>query len=184
MKTLLVYATAHGSTAEIARYITNILKECGVTIDLANVKDIETLQGYDAYIFGTAIHNGAWLQELTLMLRKDGKNLKSSPVYLFMTCMRVLEQYGSDHVNEFYVNPDIIHSLNIRNTTAFAGKLDLSSIDWNERWTLAARYDGTTWPSSFDGDYRDWSKIHRWANLIAEDLQKVEKALSSQPMTS
>jgi menaquinone-dependent protoporphyrinogen IX oxidase len=64
--------------------------------------------------------------------------------------------------------------LDVRQVAVFPGKLDLEATDWQERWTLAARYDGHTWPSGFDGDFRDWDKVRTWAGEIARELLAVK----------
>ncbi|MBL8157338.1 MAG: hypothetical protein JNM70_24410 [Anaerolineae bacterium] len=74
------------------------------------------------------------------------------------------------------MEPQLLAPLNVRDKAALAGKLDLQSVDWNERWTLAARYDGETWPSSFDGDFRDWEKVKAWAEKVAQDLKGAKKS--------
>ncbi|MBL8119538.1 MAG: hypothetical protein JNJ78_18560 [Anaerolineae bacterium] len=81
-----------------------------------------------------------------------------------------------EHVLEFYTVPEFMSKLNVRAITAFAGKLDLQNVDWHERWTLSARYDGSSWPSNFDGDFRDWDKIRAWANQIVQDIKTLEIA--------
>lgn len=179
MKVLLVYASVHGSTAEIAQRIAGELRARNVEVDVFSVLDVQGIDGYDAYIFGTPIHGGNWLPEIATLLRKSARRLAGKPVYLWVSCIRVMEQYGFEHVMEYYMQPEVLQKLNLRDKTAFAGKLDLSSVDWGERWTLSARYDGTTWPTNFDGDFRDWAKIDAWAKHIAQDLEQLKAAKTS-----
>lgn len=170
MKVLLAYATSHGSSTEIAQWIGRVLQEKGLTTTVAKVEEINTVEGYDACILGSPIYAGAWLPELTTFLTTFAKNLAAKPLYLWVACIRVMEENGVEHVLEFYLNHDLLRDIRVREATAFSGKLNLSGIDWNERWTLAARYDGGTWPSSFDGDFRDWEKIRAWAEKVADEL--------------
>jgi menaquinone-dependent protoporphyrinogen oxidase len=169
MNVLLAYATAHGSTAEMAEKIGDVLRARGLNVVVAPIQDVQHLDGYDAFVFGSAVHAGTWLPELTTYLRKSLSTIGARPVYFWISCIRVMEHDGLQHVMEFYMIPEILNELNVRDKMAFAGKLDLDSVDWNERWTLAARYDGSTWPNNFVGDFRDWKKIEDWANRIAED---------------
>jgi menaquinone-dependent protoporphyrinogen oxidase len=175
MKVLLGYASAHGSTAEIAKEIGQIVKGYGLDVTVEPIQDVQNIESYDAFIFGTAIHAGTWLPELTTFLRKSLSRIGNKPTYFFITCVRVMEVDGPQHVMEFYMIPEILQSLNVRNKAAFAGKLALNSVDWNERWTLAARYDGSTWPNNFDGDFRDWNKIQSWASKISVDALQLEE---------
>lgn len=170
MKVLVAYATAHGSTAEVAERISSILQKRGISATSANVQNVANVDGYDAFILGTAVHAGTWLPDMTAFVKRTAANMDQKPVYVWVNCIRVIEQFGYDHVVEYYMVPEALAGLNVRDKTAFAGKLRLDEVDWNERWTLAARYDGTTWPSNFDGDFRDWDKIAAWADKVASEL--------------
>ena len=176
MKVLIAYATAHGSSSDIARAIGDVLKAHGEQVTVEDVRNITHVDGYDAYIFGSAIHSGTWLPEMKGFLHAYQPQLAGKPVYFWMSCIRVMEQDGMEHVSEFYMVPEMLNKMNVRLTTAFAGKLALNDVDWHERWTLAARYDGSAWPSSFDGDFRDWDKIKAWAKQVAEDVKTLEAA--------
>jgi menaquinone-dependent protoporphyrinogen IX oxidase len=111
-----------------------------------------------------------WLPAMEEFARRFRHELAEKPVYLWLSCIRVLEQYGEQHVREHYLNPEVTKRMNLKDIAIFPGKLLLDETDWNERWTLAARYDGNTWPSGFDGDFRDWKAIDQWAAAIAASL--------------
>lgn len=170
MKILVAYASAHGSTAEVAAGIGRMLAERMLDVEVLNIKDVRTVAGYDALVLGSAVHKGTWLPEVTSFLRAFSPVLGKTPVYFWLSCIRVLEQYGEQHVKEFYINYDLLGKLNVQDVAVFPGKLDLANTDWEERWALAARYDGATWPVSFDGDFRDWVKIYAWAKQVSEWL--------------
>jgi menaquinone-dependent protoporphyrinogen oxidase len=174
MNILVAYASAHGSTAQVANVIGQVLTARGVNVAVANVTQLDNIQGFDAIVLGSAIHNGALLKEMSAFCRKFGEALATKPTYLWLSCIRVLEPDGESHVLDYYLDHAIIDPIHLRDIAVFAGKLDLEHIDWNERWTLAARYDGSTWPSNFDGDYRDWTKIRVWAERIAAELKPVQ----------
>lgn len=174
MNVLVAYASHHGSTAEVAEFISRALEERGLKVTFASVDSVRIVSPYDVIILGTAIHAGTWLPEMTDFVMRFQDVLAERPIYLWMSCIRVLEPHGYQHVLEYYMVNDLLDKLNIRDTAVFAGKLDLQTVDWNERWTLAARYDGDTWPSSFDGDFRDWEKIRLWSEKIAASISAVE----------
>jgi menaquinone-dependent protoporphyrinogen oxidase len=170
MNILVAYASAHGSTAQVALKIGQVLGEKGVNTVVANVKDVRSIHEFDGVVLGSAIHNGALLKEMTAFFRAFAHELPSKHIYLWLNCMRVLEQYGEAHVLDNYLDHELLNPLRILDIAVLAGKLDLATVDWDQRWTLAARYDGSTWPSNFDGDYRDWNKIHAWAGQVAAEL--------------
>jgi menaquinone-dependent protoporphyrinogen oxidase len=170
MNILVAYASAHGSTAQVALKIGQILGEKGVNAVVANVKDVRSIHEFDGIVLGSAIHNGTVLKEMNSFIRAFADELPSKHIYLWLNCIRVLEQYGEAHVLDNYLDHELLNPLRILDIAVFAGKLDLASVDWDERWSLAARYDGSTWPSNFDGDYRDWNKIQTWAGKVAAEL--------------
>ena len=63
-----------------------------------------------------------------------------------------------------------LEKLKVRNVNAFGGAIQLSQIDWNERWALGLRYDGTNLQARLNADYRDWYAIGAWTTSIAKDL--------------
>lgn len=171
MKILVGYASVHGSTREVAQRIGDVLTKRGYTVTVADVKTLTHVDGYDAFVLGTAIEAGTWLPEFKSFFKAFESQLVGKPIYIWINCIRVMEEYGMSHVMDFYMVPELLKNLNIRSRTAFAGKLDLKTVDWDERWSLAARYDGHAWPTNFDGDFRDWDKIDDFATSTANDLQ-------------
>lgn len=174
MNVLVAYASSHGSTVEVAEFISHHLEERGLKVTHASVDSVRIVSPYDVVILGTAIHAGTWLPEMTDFVTRFQDTLAEKLVYLWISCIRVLEPHGYQHVLEYYMVDNLVEKLNLQDTAVFAGKLDLQTVDWNERWTLAARYDGDTWPSSFDGDFRDWDKIRLWCDKIAENVSAVD----------
>jgi menaquinone-dependent protoporphyrinogen oxidase len=173
MKVLVGYATVHGSTAEVAERIATLLTRRGHDVTVANVKTLTHLDGFQAFVLGTAIEAGTWLPEFKAFFKAFNTQLANKPIYIWVNSIRVMEEYGMSHVMDFYMVPELTKNLNVRSRTAFAGKLDLNKVDWDERWSLAARYDGHAWPTNFNGDFRDWNVIEDWATFTANDLQAV-----------
>ncbi len=170
MNILIGYASAHGSTAEIAEFIGRELAQRGFTITVRNVADVESVDEYDAFVLGSAIHAMMWLTEMSQFLEHFKDKFQEAPVAFFITCIRVLESDGYEHVLQEYVNHRVLDQLNLKSLTAFAGRLEMSAVDWDERWTLAARYDGVTPPGTYNNDFRDWDTISAWAQQIADIL--------------
>lgn len=170
MNVLVAYASAHGSTAEVAEFIGARLRERRFTVTVARAEAVRTLDGFDAFVLGSAVHGGLWLTPMVRLIDDFNADFGARPVFVFFTCIRVLEPDGPEHVLAHYVNYSALEALNVRAVQPFAGKLDMSSIDWDERWTLAARYDGSAAPGSFNRDFRDWNAIRAWADKVADSL--------------
>jgi menaquinone-dependent protoporphyrinogen oxidase len=170
MKVLVAYDSGHGSTAEVAQFIGDVLKERDIEVIVSNVEGIEKADSYDAFVVGSPIYGGMWLTGFSQFLEKFKSELSAKPVYMWIMCIRVLESDGREVALKEYVHRPTLQALGVRDVEVFAGKLDLESIDWNERWTLAARYEGETLPGSRNDDYRDWNAIRAWANKIRSEL--------------
>lgn len=70
-KALMVYATRTGQTQKIADLIAEGLRFGGNEVTLKNVSEIksaEDLQGYDAYLFGSATYHGEMMSNMKQML--------------------------------------------------------------------------------------------------------------------
>jgi menaquinone-dependent protoporphyrinogen oxidase len=173
MKVLMAYASVHGSTAEVAHFIRDVLESWGYEVDVADVIAISQVSNYDAVILGSAVHNGMALPEMTAFVRRFRDRLVRMPLYLFIMCIRALEVDGLDHVRYHYLPQSGLDDLPVEALGVFAGKLELDNINWNEAWTLAVRYDGTAAPREHDGDYRDWEAIQKWTMQVAESINQL-----------
>ncbi|MEW5913187.1 MAG: flavodoxin domain-containing protein [Thermodesulfobacteriota bacterium] len=70
-KALIVYATRSGNTERIAEYIAEGLRMAGCEVELKKAGDIakpEDLQGYDAYLLGSATYHGEMMPNMKQVL--------------------------------------------------------------------------------------------------------------------
>jgi flavorubredoxin len=70
-KALVVYTTRSGETKSIAELIAEGIRIGGADADLASaaeVKKEQDLEGYDAYVFGSATYHGDMLQGMKTLL--------------------------------------------------------------------------------------------------------------------
>lgn len=171
MKILVAYASAHGTTGEVAEFISNSLAVYGADVIHKAVETVESVKEYDAFVLGTAIHEGIWLRSMMLFIDKFEAELVQKPIYFFVTCIRLVEPDGYEHVMKHYMDTKTLEKLKVKNVNAFGGAIQLKEIDWNERWTLGLRYDGTNLQSRLNADYRDWYAIGAWGTSIAKDLE-------------
>lgn len=87
MRILVGHASAHGSTAEIARRIAEVLRGQGASVDVERMGRITDPGGYDAVVLGSAVHHQAWLPEATGFVRRHRGDLLARPVWLFSVGM-------------------------------------------------------------------------------------------------
>jgi len=70
-KALIVYASRTGATQKIADLIAEGIRISGseaTVVNVTAVKKVEDLQGYDAYLFGSATYHGEMMQGMKTML--------------------------------------------------------------------------------------------------------------------
>ncbi len=70
-KALVVYSTRSGQTKDIAELVAEGTRFGGAEADVKNVTGIKKesdLEGYDAYIFGSATYHGEMMQAMKTML--------------------------------------------------------------------------------------------------------------------
>jgi flavorubredoxin len=70
-KALVVYTTRTGETKSIAELIAEGIRFTGAEADVANVTGIKNeadIEGYDAYVFGSATYHGEMMQGMKTML--------------------------------------------------------------------------------------------------------------------
>ncbi len=170
MKILVSYASAQGSTKEVAEFVGRVLSTYNAQITVANVADIQNVEGYDAYILGTAIHGSLWLQEMCTFLERFKDQLTKNPMYFWVSCIRALEEDGRQHALKYYFDYKALEAFHVRAVAVFTGKLDTSAITRDEEWFLVANYDGKLTPGNIRHDYRDWQAIAAWTNSLAKDL--------------
>jgi menaquinone-dependent protoporphyrinogen oxidase len=170
MKILVAYASAHGSTREVGHFIGRILSVYGVDVTVVNVKDVQSVNGYDAFVLGSAIHGGLWLQEMCTFTEHFGNQLAKKPLFFWITCIRALEADGYEHALKYYVDHNTLRSFDLRDIGVFTGKLNTDAITRQEQWYLAANYDGKMMAGNIKHDFRDWQAIAAWASSVARTL--------------
>lgn len=70
-KALIVYASRTKRTIKLAELIAEGMRFSGVDVSIANVNDIkkiEDLSGYDAYVFGSATYHGEMISSMKTFL--------------------------------------------------------------------------------------------------------------------
>jgi hypothetical protein len=83
MPLLVVYASRHGATAEIAAPIATRLVDSGASVDLRPVDEVETLDGYDAVVLGAPVYDQSWPPEANAFVAENRDALAARPLWLF-----------------------------------------------------------------------------------------------------
>lgn len=172
MRVLVVYATRYGATQGIAERIAETLNGSGHQAAAVPARSAGVLDGYDAYVVGSAVYMGSWLKEATDFVLRNKAVLAGRPVWLFSSGpigTRTVDDQGRD-VRESAVPKEIAEfetAIHPRDHRVFFGAIDHAKFGLGHRMLLVM-------PAMrkllVDGDYRDWPEIEGYARSIATSL--------------
>ncbi|MCX4757211.1 flavodoxin domain-containing protein [Kitasatospora purpeofusca] len=172
MTVLVGYASAHGSTREIAERIGARLAESGCRADVRPLDDGTAVDGYTAFVLGSAVHNRRWLPEAAAFLRRHCDTLVHGRVWAFSVGMPAALR---GPWRRFARREEAIVLDALAPLPGLSGHCLFSGVVTREQLgrvgTLALRLLG-----GHTGDYRDWDAIDAWATEIAETLLAAGKA--------
>ncbi|MGE0538733.1 MAG: flavodoxin domain-containing protein [Dehalococcoidia bacterium] len=161
MNAVVVAASRHGSTREIAQVIADELRRAGIETALRDARTVEEIGGYDAVILGSAVYMGNWLPEARRFGEHNLTQLTTVPLWLFSS-----GPLGADdpqpHGDPERIS-DLLRNLRPREHKVFAGKLDKRGLGFGERLAVKA-------VKAQEGDFRDWDAVRGWAHAIADAL--------------
>lgn len=80
---LVGYATHYGSTAEVAESVAGTLRDNGIEADVQLLKEIRSLDGYDAVIIGAPLIMSRWHKDARQFLSRFRKTLPDKPAAVF-----------------------------------------------------------------------------------------------------
>jgi len=158
MHVLVAYATKHGSTAEIAEAIGEVLRDAGHDVDVRAAREVPRLAGYDAVVLGSGLYSAHWLRDANRFVKRHLVELRQLPVWLFSSG-------PLDHSAEFDDIPPTPHvapgvePIGARGHRTFGGRL-------LETTAAAAGIIDT----HRIGEFRNWEHIRAWAREIGGSL--------------
>lgn len=175
MNVLVGYASSHGSTRGVAERIGARLDEQGCRVEVRPLDQAGDVDGYDAAVLGSAIHNGAWLPPAAKFVRRNRNELAGRPVWLFSVAMigdqnstiapavtRILRRFGTQPKEL----ADFRETIHPQGHHAFVGAIERSHLE-SRFGRLIYRAMGGRY-----GDYRNWTEIDVWVGGIASELVK------------
>jgi len=190
MRILIAYATRHGSTRGIAERIAAVLAASDVDVtlrDVRDVRDLDSLQRYDAFVIGSAAYTGGWLGDATTFVREHEEELAERPVWLFSSGpigpdqvdAKGRDQLVASRPKEF---AEFAGVLEPRGEQVFFGAWDPEAPPVGLAEGFMARFVRFL-PAAKDampaGDFRDWPAIEAWARGIAEELRQTTVGATS-----
>lgn len=172
-RTLVAYASRAGSTAEVARAVSEILRTAGHEVDVRPVKEVQDLTGYEAVVLGSAIWAGKPLPEAVKFAKAQRETLTHLPVAYFILCDALREDTPKNReVAHRYLAP----LTTIREPVSaglFGGVRDFSTLNPLLRWFLQRVM------KIAEGDGRNWDAINAWAASLPDLLTSRTPSLTS-----
>jgi menaquinone-dependent protoporphyrinogen oxidase len=166
VRVLVTAASRHGATYEIAEAIAAGLARRGLAAEARPAEELAALDGYDAYVIGSAVYVGRWLDPARELVETHVGSLADAPVWLFSSGPLgppdALKPEGDpvDVAGLVEASRAIAHRV-------LAGRLDRKLLSFTEKAVVVA-------VRAPEGDFRDWEAIDGYAAEIAAHLQTAE----------
>ena len=80
---LVAYATRYGSTQEVAETVATTLRESGIEVDLQPLRQVHTIDKYQAIVIGAPLYMFHWYKDALNFLTKFHTILTARPVAIF-----------------------------------------------------------------------------------------------------
>jgi len=156
---LVAYVSPKGSTAGIAEAVGKELQSAGYSVDIAGMKSVSSLEGYDAVVIGGPLYMGKVVGDVGKFIGRHRNALAKMPV---AACTVGVAPVGNDPA-EIDKAMKIFHPalapLEPVAETIFAGKVDLEKLSFIQK-LMWKKLNGPV------GDFRDWDAIAKWAREL------------------
>lgn len=170
-KTILVtYASPAGSSAEVADFIGQTLRDKGHRVDVVDVKQSPDPAPYDAVITGGAIRAGAWLPEAVTFVETHKETLIMKPLAYWTVCLTLNEDTPENRSTvEAYLEP-VRAIVPAQSEAFFAGVMDLKKLAFPLRLMMRAM-------KAPQGDFRQWDDIRAWVESLEPLIADSDKEI-------
>ncbi len=168
MRVLVAYASADGSTAEIAERIAGRLRGRGHEAAAVPARAVGGIATYDAVVVGSAVHGREWLEDANTFVQRHRAALAERPMWVFSVGMpdALPRMFRKLARTEETAIVDHLEGLVPEGHRLFSGVVKPGQFPLQSRIflrLLGGRY----------GDFRDWAGINRWADGIARRLDRL-----------
>ena len=174
-RVLVVAASRHGSTAEIATALARFLEEspagraAGLTAVAERVEHAPDPDRFDAVVLGSAVYVGRWLEPARQYATDHATALRRRPVWLFSSGPIGEPPFPPDEPHDAH---PVARTVGARGHRVFPGRLEKHLLGFGERAMVTAMRAPT-------GDFRDWDAVRAWAEEIAAAVAGVPAAPSA-----
>lgn len=169
MTVLVAYASAFGSTREIAQHIASRMAVALGDVECRSVEEVGAVSRYEAVVVGSAIHNQAWLPTGLLFLNHQARELAKRPVWAFSVGMadalpKPFRRRGAA-LQQKRLAEVLAKEVPLRGCKIFSGVYEAGQMPAPLR--MLFRLTGGRF-----GDLRDWVAVDDWTDQITDQLAK------------
>jgi menaquinone-dependent protoporphyrinogen oxidase len=162
---LVAYATRYGSTQEVAEAVAATLREHGLEVNIQPMREVRSLEGYQAVVLGTAIYMFRLHKDARRFLSRHRAALAERPVAIFALGpfndeekeWQAVRTQLDKEVAKFPWFTPVAREI-------FGGKFDPAKLRFPYNLVPYLK----RLPAS---DIRDWTAIRTWASNLAAKLQ-------------
>jgi menaquinone-dependent protoporphyrinogen oxidase len=167
MTVLIGYASAYGSTREIAERIAGRLGEGGIQGEVHPLSAILDGRPFEAFVIGSAIHNRAWLPDAEAFVRGNLAVLRTRPTWMFSVGMQRTPALGV--LERFFRNADLPAVARLREIVHPHSYRYFPGAVYPEQLPGVGKYFVKIVGGRF-GDFRIWEDVEGWVASIAGEL--------------
>ncbi len=162
---LVAYASPRGSTSGIAQAIGKELQSAGYSVDVVELRNVPTLEGYSAVVIGGPIYMGKIVPDVGKFVGKFRDALVKIPVAAFIVGMApVGKDPGGDIERVMVIFRAALAPLEPVAETMFAGMVDPGKLSFIQKWMIKKAKAPV-------GDFRNWEAIAAWSRELPEKLK-------------
>lgn len=181
-KSLVVYGTRYGATAETSEIIADVLRQEGFEVRVMNAKKekIQSISEYNLVIVGSGIQMGRWTSEPERFIQKFQRELSQKKVALFVSSgsahplskgeekiqeiVMARSKYLAEKASKYNLNPIALG--------LFGGVYDYNKMNWFLRKTMSSikvSLEEAGFKEDEPGRYetRDFESIRSWTKKVA-----------------
>lgn len=167
---LVLYASFHGSTAQMAEFMGQKLNMKGIAASVKSIHDEIDFSSYTGIIMGSPIHRGQWMKEAVEFVNTRRVEFGNRLIACFYTCMSKAkhpptEKTLSELAAYKAAMTALIPTIPPSRIGSFAGMLDYNKCSFFTKlfmWLIMNKNDLEA------GDYRDWKAIESWLDEIIQ----------------
>ena len=165
---LIAFTTRAGSTGEIAEALGAALREAGLAVDVARMKDLREIGERTAVILGGPLYMGGLPGELHQFLKRNRAALGTVPTWFFAVGPTQPKPSDFDAARAQAEKQLARHPwLKVSDLIILGGKFDPRHLPFPFSLALHLPAFPKDMPAS---DVRDWGAIRAWAAKIAGQL--------------